>query len=76
VRRRRNSSSDLIDYQSKVSVGGQGLSGFEATLILGGLLAVGGLVAYAMLKNSTSSVAAVAAPPVQPVPYNPSQPGY
>jgi hypothetical protein len=75
----------LLGYQSesKVSIGDRGLSPWEATAILGGILLVTGGALYLWLRSMTpaaltsTTVAPVPAPaPVQPVPYSPSEPGY
>jgi hypothetical protein len=79
VRRRRRNPSELVSYSSTshVAVGDHDLSGFEATLILGGILAVGGLGLWWWLRPSASASAVApvaAAVPVQPV--SPTEPGY
>jgi hypothetical protein len=82
VRQREN--PDLLSYQSKVAVGGGGLSPIESTLILGGLLIVAGGITYLMLRPPSTQVASSASnvqpvppsTPAQPVPYTPGSPGY
>ena len=82
---RSNPSGQLVSYSSKVSVGDPGLSPLEATLVLGGLLAVAAGAVYFWARSTASTVGVIApsassgvqpvpAPaPVQPVP---SAPGY
>jgi hypothetical protein len=81
----RENPAELLSYKSRssVAVGDPGLSPLEATAVLGGILLVIGGVTYLWLKSPspTATVIAPVAPvpaptPVQPIPIDPSSPGY
>lgn len=81
ARGRSNPSGQLVSYKSSVAVGDPGLSPLEATLVLGGLLAVAAGAVYFWARSTASTVGG-AAPGVQPVPLPvpaqpvPGAPGY
>lgn len=84
ARRRPRGNPALVSYRSgpsSVSVGDP--TGLKGTLFLGALFVAAGVGVYLWLRSGTSGAPSttaaqpVPAPaPVQPVPYNPAQPGY